>query len=149
MKAGHPLRVVPFPERDHSKDKEEIYTPEVLYRWKAQRESAPREALKRLREVTPAGLRKIVAEGLEQHDARLLSTLGRLESNDRDAAALMRSLVDELTEAYTRQQHSLDPDVVAEFSAATRRLTELRDMITELSTASMRLYDSRRFLGEL
>ena len=82
-----------------ARDKEAIYTPEVLYRWKAQRESAPREALKRLREVTPVGLRKIVAEGLQQHDARLLGALDRLESNDREAAALMRDLVDELTEA--------------------------------------------------
>ncbi len=61
----------------------------------------------------------------------------------------MRNLVDELTEAYTRQQRSLDPDMVAEFSAATRRLTEMRDSIDELSAASIRLYDSRRFFGEL
>jgi len=132
-----------------AKDNQKIYTAEVLLRWKAQRESAPREALKRLREVTPTGLRKIVAEGLQQHDARLLTALGRLESNDREAAALMRSLVDELTEAYARQQHSLNPDLVEEFSAATYRLTEMSDMIEELSAASIRLHDARRYLSEL
>jgi hypothetical protein len=131
------------------KDNEKIYTAEVLLRWKAQRESAPREALKRLREVTPAGLRKIVAEGLQQHDARLLTALGRLEGNDREAAALMRSLVDELTEAYALQQHSLNPDLVEEFSAATHRLTEMSDMIEELSAVSLRLHDARRYLSEI
>jgi hypothetical protein len=129
------------PHHDEVDAKEEIYTLEVLYRWKAQRESAPREALKRLREVTPAGLRKIVADGLQQHDARLLSALGRLESNDREAAALMRSLVDELTEAYTRQRRGLDPDLVMEFSAATLRLTEMKDVLEEFSVASVRAQD--------
>jgi len=61
----------------------------------------------------------------------------------------MRSLVDELTEAYARQQHSLNPDLVEEFSAATYRLTEMSDMIEELSAASIRLHDARRYLSEL
>ena len=129
------------PHHDEVDAKEEVYTLEVLFRWKAQRESAPREALKRLREVTPAGLRKIVADGLQQHDARLLSALGRLESNDREAATLMRSLVDELTEAYTRQREGLDPDLVMEFSAATLRLTEMKGVLEEFSVASIRSQD--------
>lgn len=138
----------PHHDEVDAKEKEAIYPPEVMYRWKALRESVPREALKRLREVTPAGLRKIVAEGLQQRDARLLSALGRLESSDREAAALMRNLVDELTEAYARRQQGLDPDLVVEFSAATRRLTEMSDLIEELSAASIRIHDSRRYFGE-
>ena len=138
----------PHHDEVDAKEKEEIYTLEVLHRWKAQRESAPREALKRLREVTPAGLRKIVAEGLQQHDARLLSVLGRLESDDREAAALMRNLVDELTEAYTRQRQGLDPDLIAEFSAATLRLTQMKEALQELSAASIRIHNSRRYFGE-
>ena len=99
------------PHHDEVDAKEEIYTLLILNRWKAQRESDPREALKRLREVSPSGLRKIVAEGLEQHDAKLLRALDRLETKDREAASLMRSLVDELAESYSRQREALDPDL--------------------------------------
>jgi hypothetical protein len=138
----------PHHDEVDAKEKEEIYTPEVLYRWKAQRESAPRETLKRLREVTPAGLRKIVAEGLQQHHARLLSALSRLESDDREAAALMRNLIDELAEAYTPERQGLDPDLVAELSAATFRLTRMKEALQELSAANIRIHNSRRYFGE-
>jgi hypothetical protein len=53
----------------------EQYTAEILLRWKALREASPSKALKRLREVTPPGLRKIVADGLRDHDARLVKAL--------------------------------------------------------------------------
>lgn len=64
----------------------DYYTAELLRRWKEQREADPREALSRLREVTPSGLRKIVADGLEQRDSQLFDALERLESNDHEAA---------------------------------------------------------------
>jgi hypothetical protein len=51
------------------------YTEAVLHRWKAQREADPREAMKRLREVTPAALTQAVAAGVERHDARVLALL--------------------------------------------------------------------------
>ena len=53
----------------------------------------------------------------------------------------MRNLVDELTEAYTWQRQGLDPDLVAEFSAATLRLTEMKNTLEELSVASIRIQD--------
>lgn len=53
----------------------------------------------------------------------------------------MRSLVDELTEAYTRQRQGLDPDLVMEFSAATLRLTEMKSVLEEFSVASIRSQD--------
>jgi hypothetical protein len=91
-------------------------------RWKIQRESDPREALKRLREVSPSVLRKIVAEGLERRDARLLSALDRLDASDKEAAFLMRGLVDELTESYTRMRQSLSPEIMESFVMAVDRL---------------------------
>jgi hypothetical protein len=118
------------------------YPVEILLRWKTQREANPREALERLREVTPAGLRKIVAEGLQEHDARLLNAFGRLERSDQESAALMRSLVDELTEAYARQREYLDPDVVGDLYMATRQLSDMQDVLEEFSTA-VNLYRSR------
>lgn len=125
------------PHHDVVDAKEEIYTVAVLHRWKAQRESDPREAIKRLREVTPSGLRKIVAEGLEQRDAKLLNALGRLERSDREAATLIRSLVDELTEAYAQQ--ALDPELVYSFNEATRTLTELEGTMERFISATNRL----------
>ena len=97
----------------------ELYPAEILLRWKDQREASPSEALERLREITPSGLRAIVADGLRAHDARLVKALGRLEADDREAASLMRSLVDELTEAYSRL-----PD-----HAKTRRVVSLYSII--------------------
>jgi hypothetical protein len=58
----------------------DLYPPEILLRWKQQREASPADALVRLREVTPSGLRKIVADGLRDHDARLVQALERLEA---------------------------------------------------------------------
>lgn len=115
-----------------------LYPVEILTRWKTQREAEPREALKRLREVTPSGLRKIVADGLKDHDTRLLQALNRLESNDHESAELMRGLVDELTEAYSRLRTGIDPDVVDELHRASRNLLRTMDpdVIDVLGTAA-------------
>ena len=130
-----------------AKDNEKIYTAEVLLEVEGSaRVGAPRG---------PETAARSHARRLAQDRRRRTSTArrqaphrtGPAESNDREAAALMRSLVDELTEAYARQQHSLNPILVQEFSAATYRLTEMSDMIEELSAASIRLHDSRRYLG--
>lgn len=111
------------PHHDLVDDRPDYYTATMLFRWKDQREAEPREALQRLREVTPAGLRKIVADGLEQHDIKMLQALDRLERKDRDAYVLMRSLVDELAEAYSlRRRQALDPDTVSSFRKAVKDL---------------------------
>jgi hypothetical protein len=115
---------------------EKLYPDTMLRRWKTQREANPREALQRLREVSPAGLRKIVAEGLKDHDEKLLSALGRLEGRDNEAAALMRSLIDELAEAYARQrQQTLDPDMVVLFSRSVAELSRQSSVLDAFSTA--------------
>jgi hypothetical protein len=126
------------------KKKEHIYTVEVLTRWKEQREADPREALSRLREVTPSGLRKIVADGLAQRDSQILDALGRLENKDQRAAALMRTLLDELTEAYSLlDSGALNPYVVSELSEATETLYGLREILSEF-TEAIQAFDFRR-----
>jgi len=105
-----------------SKEREKTYTREVLERWKAQREADPRAALQRLREVTPAALRDIVADGLKQHDTRLLGAIERLEASDREAAVLMRGLVDELAEAYSRMRQGLPAEVMEMFAMAVNSM---------------------------
>jgi len=119
----------------------ELYPVEILLRWKAQREASPSEALLRLREVTPSGLRKIVADGFREHDARLAKALGRLEGSDREAASLMRSLLDELTEAYSRLRDGIDPDTVDLLHRASVNLGEYLDpdVVGQLDKAVKRL----------
>lgn len=129
----------------------DLYPAEVLLRWKAQREASPAEALERLREVTPSGLRKIVADGLRVHDARLVEALGRLEASDREAASLMRSLLDELTEAYSRLRHGIDPDTVDLLHRATRHLGDHLnpDVVGQLDKAARRLASMQSTLDAL
>jgi hypothetical protein len=116
------------------KKKENFYTTEVLTRWKTQREANPREALNRLRDVTPSGLRKIVAEGLAQRDSNLLDALNRLENNDQEAAKLMRSLLDELTEAYSQLKGSmLNPDLIEQLGDAAALLDKHSEMLSEFT----------------
>jgi hypothetical protein len=115
--------------------REIVYPVEVLHRWKAQRESDHASALRRLREVAPSGLRTVVGPGLQEHDARLLNAIGRLEETDSEAAKLLRSLLDELTESYTRQQGALDPAMVNDFYMATRQLARMQDVLEEYAAA--------------
>ena len=46
----------------------------------AVREADPRQALERLREVTPASLKQPVVESLEEHDTKMLEVLDRLST---------------------------------------------------------------------
>jgi hypothetical protein len=126
----------------------DLYTAEVLLRWKAQREASPSEALERLREVTPSGLRKIVADGLRDHDAMLIEAMDRLEASDHEAATLMRSLLDELTEAYSRLRNGIDPDTVDLLHRASRNLGDYLnpDVVHQLDKAARRLVNMQSTL---
>ncbi|MBO2453638.1 hypothetical protein J4573_41575 [Actinomadura barringtoniae] len=128
----------PHHDRVDKKANEKIFPVETLVRWKAQIEADPHEAVRRLREVSPEGLRKIVSEGLEQHDTLLVRAIDRLEESDRQAANLMRDLIDELTEAYSLQRRRLNPDLVEELSSASRRLYAMSGMIETFDNAVRR-----------
>jgi hypothetical protein len=115
--------------------KADFYTVALLTRWKEQREADSRQALSRLREVTPSGLRKMVAEGLARRDSRILEALNRLEDKDQQAAALMRALLDELTEAYSQlNSAALNPHMVADFSEAASTLGDMKGVLAEFTT---------------
>ncbi|WP_204057486.1 hypothetical protein [Microbispora corallina] len=124
-----------------------VYTVQTLLRWKAQREAKPREALERLREVTPASLKRVVADSLEEHDAKMLQAIDRLTETDQEAAALMRSLIDELTEAYSRLNRRVDVDTINEFTIATRRLDRMEGTLHAFIEATYRLRWRDRFKG--
>ncbi|MBO4273150.1 hypothetical protein [Microbispora triticiradicis] len=121
------------------KERPEEFTVEQLRRWKEQREATPREALERLRAVTPSGLKAIVAEGIKTRDDRILTALARLSESDQEAVLLIRNLIDELTEVYSSRRPVLDPDVVEMFSRATRRLQLGPDEVASFSRATYRL----------
>jgi hypothetical protein len=115
------------------------YTVEVLFRWKEQREADPAQAVQRLRAVTPEALTRAVAVGVEKHNATLLAVLDRLKTrDDRETAAVVRGLVDELTEAYSRLRRAIDRDTVEEFSSAVYALRGMQfnsDTVEEFSSA--------------
>jgi hypothetical protein len=122
----------------------DYYTAELLIRWKEQREADPREALARLREVTPSGLRKIVADALAQRDSQLFDALERLESSDHEAATLMRILLDELTEAYSELNNTaLNPHRIADLYEAANTLASMKSILVEFVTV-MQTTDFRR-----
>jgi hypothetical protein len=125
-----------------------LYTAEVLRRWKRQREADPREALQRLMEVTPAGLRNIVADALEDHDVRLIQALDRLGRNDREAASLLRGLIDELTESYSRLRQSLDPDLVYSLGKSVRELRDIAPILDVFARTVSRNARTLRNLGD-
>ena len=129
-------------------DNLDLYTAEVLRRWKRQREADPREALQRLREVTPAGLRNIVADALEDHDVRLLQALDRLGRNDREAASLLRGLIDELTESYSRLRQSLDLDLVYSLGKSVRELRDIAPVLDVFARTVSRNARTLRNLGD-
>lgn len=125
-----------------------IYSVAMLTRWKAQREADPAQALSRLREVTPAGLKKIVADGMAQRDSDILAALNRLKQSDSEAAELMRSLLDQLTEAYSQLRASgFDPDTVLQLTDAAIMLRQMEGTLTEFRTTVNNLWDFRRSGG--
>ncbi|HEU5025926.1 MAG TPA: hypothetical protein VFV01_13485 [Spirillospora sp.] len=126
------------------------YTVVVLHRWKAQREADPNEAVKRLREVSPSGLRKIVADGLERHDTLMLEAIARLKRSDQEAASVMRSLIEELTEAYAIQRQGLNPDMVEMLNLAADKLMRFggSDTAEMLNLAADRLERAARQLPD-
>jgi len=130
-----------YPHHVIADDKKQVrrYTVEMLTRWKQQREADPAQAVRRLQAVMPEALTKAVAAGVEKHNAALLAVLDRLETrNDREAAVVVRGLVDELTEAYSRLRQAIDRDTVEEFSTAVFALQRMQfnsDTVEEFSSA--------------
>jgi hypothetical protein len=129
-------------------DNEKIYPAATLRAWKVQHEADPQKAVQRLREVSPAGLRKIVADGLQRHDALMIGAITRLESSDKQAAQLLRSLIDELTEAYANQRRSLNPDLVELLNSATDKMARYSWVAEALDSATSRLEKAAKQLPE-
>lgn len=71
----------------------------------------------------------------DQHRGEVdANAVERLEETDSEAAKLMRSLLDELTESYVRQRGALDP-AINDFYMATRQLGRMQDVLEEFVVA--------------
>jgi hypothetical protein len=130
---------------------EKVYTIELLERWKADRESDQYEALRGLRDVTEDRLVELIAQAQKDRNQEFAKVLHRLENSDREAAALLRELSDELAQV-RYSGHLLDPDAVSLLSSAAHDLRGLMDSASVLDSAALNLRglpDSASSLSEV
>ncbi len=116
---------------------EEIYTIDLLTEWKTTREAGQYEELHGLRSVTEDRLVELIAQAQQDRDQEFTRVLTRLETSDREAAALLRELREELAQV-RRNGRILDPDAVSLLSSAARNLRGVldHDAIYALSAAA-------------
>jgi hypothetical protein len=112
---------------------------ERLQEWKREREHGQYEQLQGLREVTEDRLVRLIAQAQDERDQEMTAVLGRLETSDREAAGLMRELLDELSVANRRS--ALDLGAVEMLDSASRRLRGLEDSAYRLRAAAKLLAD--------
>jgi hypothetical protein len=79
---------------------------------------------------------------------RLLKALGRRQASDREAAELMRSLIDELAETYSRLRSGFDPDVVDQLSDAAPQLARMQSTLAAFAEAAPMIRRLPPNLGE-
>ena len=94
-----------------------------LLGWKAKRETEHQDALNGLREVTPQGLQRLIAEVVKDRDDKIMNVLNRLEASDAEGAELLRGVLRELAEL--RQSRFLDAGITEEFIQAAGQLYQV------------------------
>jgi hypothetical protein len=112
-----------------------VYTIDLLERWKTDRESGQYEALRGLRDVTEDRLLELITQAQKDRDQEFTRVLSRLENSDREAAALLRELRDELAQV-RRSGQVLDPDAASLLSSAAHDLRGLMDSASVLESAA-------------
>jgi hypothetical protein len=120
---------------------EHEYKVELLRQWKSDRESRRQQKLPSNMWLTQDSLQELITNVFADRNKQIQETLERLEASDREAADMMRTLTDEITELRMRGS-LIDADVVGTLDSAANRLGHLQD------TASW-LLDSAQRLGHL
>lgn len=112
---------------------------ETLQKWKAEREKDHEAALDRLTGVTQEGLQEVFAAVLQDRDQKLNEVLQRLEQSDAEAAQLLQSLIDEISEL--RHSRYVDSGITEEFANAANNLYRVfsSGLIEEFIHATHRL----------
>ena len=127
------------PHHDHvDKKHRHEYPPEMLLRWKADREAEGQDALAGLTRLTEEDLQNIIFDAFAAKHDQIMETLERLEKKDSDAANVMRELLDELDQMRTHGPF-LNPDYVELLSGASNRLAHLGDNAAMLLSAASEL----------
>jgi hypothetical protein len=114
------------------------YPVSLLREWKNDRESGRNVALRTLRDMTEDRLQVLITRAISDRDNQIQQTLSRLETNDAEAASLLRELTDEIAELRGRGS-LLDPDAVSILDSAAHRLGHLQDTTPGLRDAAERL----------
>jgi hypothetical protein len=119
------------------------YKPETLLKWKADREAEGQDALAGLTRLTEEDLESIVVDAFEEQSQRINEVLNRLEQNDREAADLLRQLLNELGE-FREYSTLLDPDSAVKLFYAATYLAELNlgSSAADLTNAASSLSDT-------
>ncbi|WP_146107958.1 hypothetical protein V5P93_006680 [Actinokineospora auranticolor] len=94
--------------------------------------------LQGLRNVAEAGLQQLFTDAFAEQNKRFDQTLSRLESNDAEAATLLRELRAEI-EQLRSGGRAVDFDAAAMLSEASRKLAGLPDYAPMLNKAAHKL----------
>jgi hypothetical protein len=100
------------------------YKPETLHKWKADREAEGQDALAGLTRLTEEDLQVIIIDAFQEQTKHIVEVLDRLEQNDKEAAELLRKLLNELQE-FREYSTLLDPDSATKLYHASLQLAEL------------------------
>ncbi|MBV9140301.1 MAG: hypothetical protein JO115_05200 [Pseudonocardiales bacterium] len=107
-------------DRTHPDD----YTPEILHKWKSDREADGQDALAGLIRLTEDGLEKIIVEAFQTKQDQIIEILKPLEVRDKEAADLLREMMGEL-ELFRESSVLFDPDSASKLYRASLYLAEL------------------------
>jgi hypothetical protein len=100
------------------------YKPETLHKWKADREADGQDALAGLTRLTEEDLQVIIIDAFQEQTKYIVEVLDRLEQSDKEAADLLRKLLNELQE-FREYSTLLDPDSATKLYHASLQLAEL------------------------
>ncbi|WP_146178387.1 hypothetical protein [Nonomuraea fuscirosea] len=116
----------------------DLYPPQVLHEWKRRREGSGLMVLEGLGRITEERLRDIFIEANEVLAGRMKLAMDEFAAFDAEAAALLRTLIDELAAARLNAV-GLDPDLITMLSSSSARLMSLADYAPMLAQASLAL----------
>jgi hypothetical protein len=108
---------------------------ETLETWKRTRETPGQAALRGLRGLTEDRLQEMIGESFQSFRSEFSEVLGRLEQIDREAANLLRPLINELAEARFHARFP-DADTANTLAEAARKLGHLQDTAGILAGAA-------------
>jgi ATP-dependent exoDNAse (exonuclease V) alpha subunit len=125
------------------------YKPETLHKWKADREAEGQDALAGLTRLTEEDLQVIIIDAFQEQTQHIVEVLDRLENNDKEAADLLRKLLNELQE-FREYSTLLDPDSAVKLYHASLQLADLNlaGNARQLSSVSAGLMDTTAALKE-